>query len=52
VSNWSQYFWNVNEKLSSILVDLRLKDLLRDDHRLRNNTRLAINNFREDFIEA
>ncbi len=30
MSNWRQYFCNVNDKLSSILVDLELKDRLPD----------------------
>jgi uncharacterized protein (TIGR01619 family) len=33
MANWVQYFCNVNDKLSSILVDLDLKDLLPDDNR-------------------
>lgn len=33
MSNWLQYFCNVNHKFSSILVDVDLKDLLPDDKR-------------------
>ena len=33
MANWGQYFCNVNHKLSSILVDLNLKDLLPDHNR-------------------
>jgi hypothetical protein len=50
VSDWGQYFCNVNDKLSSILVDLGLENLLPDDH--RPDTTLAIDNFRDDFIEG
>jgi hypothetical protein len=51
LSNWSQYFCNLNDKLSSILVDLGLKDLLRDDHRPRHQRFAAGNKFRDDVIE-
>ena len=50
--NWSQYFCNVNDKLSSIVVDLGLKDLLRDDCRPRYQRSAAGNKFRDVFIEA
>ena len=33
MTNWGQYFCNVNDKLSSILVDLDLKDLLPNEKR-------------------
>jgi hypothetical protein len=33
MTNWGQYFCNVNDKLSSILVDLDLRDLLPDHSR-------------------
>jgi hypothetical protein len=52
VSDWGQYFCYVNDKLSSILVDLGLENLLPDDHRPSYQRSAAINNFRDDFIEG
>ena len=52
VSDWNQYFSNVNDKLSSIRVDLGLDNLLADDHHSRYQRSAAINNLRDDFIEG
>jgi hypothetical protein len=52
VSDWGQYFSNVNDKLSSILIDLGLENLLPEDHRPRYQRSAAINNFRDDLIEG
>ena len=52
MTNRGQYFCNVNDKWSSFLVDVGLKDLLPDDRRTRYQRSAAINNFRDDFLEA